>query len=169
MRLIHPSDCQNALCYPLRIFETRPRRRQCRVCDTYAAKYVSSLLFFTKPYAYLFLIYMHLFPSPCLIHICVLIFSIIDILHMVTVWPRKIRSFIVNDVIEHYIIQQMDNYYMWISLYYHIIMNKVSCCFRVWYLIMMNNADAACEFQKEILDTRMLQYLCFWNILLYYY
>jgi len=41
IRLLHCGDNMNKDAYPLQIFQNKIRRRKCRVCDIYPAKYVT--------------------------------------------------------------------------------------------------------------------------------
>jgi snRNA-activating protein complex subunit 3 len=41
MRLIHESDDQNFYAYPIRVFQSRIRRKKCLICDIYPAKWVT--------------------------------------------------------------------------------------------------------------------------------
>lgn len=40
-RIINNSDNQNKKAYPLQTFQNKIRRKKCRVCDIYPAKYVT--------------------------------------------------------------------------------------------------------------------------------
>jgi len=41
LRIAHSGDVQNALVYPLKVFQAKLRRKKCRVCDLFAAKMVT--------------------------------------------------------------------------------------------------------------------------------
>lgn len=41
MRLIHDLDNQNYFAYPIRVFQSRIRRKKCLICDIYSAKWVT--------------------------------------------------------------------------------------------------------------------------------
>lgn len=41
VRIVHRTDVQNSLAYPLRTYQCKTRRKKCRVCDLYPAAYVT--------------------------------------------------------------------------------------------------------------------------------
>jgi len=41
MRMLHNQDIQNKKRYPVQTFQCKIRRRKCRICDIYPAKYVT--------------------------------------------------------------------------------------------------------------------------------